>query len=217
MHRERVSGVSLGWEPSFPSIPDQCWHPCPPTPSHTEHCLWTWTSLTFLTPWGRVPLNLYPAEKSSAVASLCPCCSLFSGRSWDTVGVSEMRRDWLSCVAFRWGLFFPKHPDWCHSDAEPSLHMALALANPWDTALLPRSTGPRQAAASLGIPWDFCWVASDPLLTPSLTIYQSGGLHLCLPGHSLRSCLMQPMYLQRLSRCLSLTCSLQAKVDLRDP
>ena len=88
----------------------------------------------------------------------------------------------------------------------------LTLMTSWDSPLPQRFASTQQVAARLGIPWDICWVASDPALQPSLNLYLPDDCYSCPPGDSLRIYLMQIEYQQRCFQWLSLTGSGQAEV-----
>ena len=79
---------------------------------------------------------------------------------------------------------------------------SLTLMSPWDPAPPQRSAGTWWGPTRLGVPWDFCWVASYPALAPSLNFYQTDKHHSPLPGDSLRTYLMQHEYHQRLFQWL---------------
>lgn len=120
----------------------------------------------------------------------------------------------------RRGAIFPHMTEWCQDlPLQVQILVCLGLTNsdgltlliPWYPAPPQRRVSTRQMVATLGVPWDISWVASDPALTWNLNLYQSGKHHSLLPGDSLKTYLMQLKYLPMLFQKLRLTGSQQAE------
>ena len=110
------------------------------------------------------------------ILAASPC---WVSSSWQILGQTE------SCDS-KMGVVFPSHADQYRAlpSCSPILvslglvnSAGLTLMTPWDPALQQRCRGTRWMAAKLGIPWDFCSVASDQALALSLNLSQLGEHH----------------------------------------
>lgn len=117
------------------------------------------TQLIFPKPDNHLPPSWLPATPT--------CWDCTPGRIWDR----------LSCVTLAWRKFFLLMPDWwraffSHDQILVCLDLikfaSITLMTPWDPAQAQSCVSTQQVVASYSIPWNICWVASDPALAQTL-------------------------------------------------